>query len=276
MTRIFWKVHPDVLSILIGINDVGSRYVKNDPRSPERFEREYGHKGIQYRLENPDGNPLPADATYTVRAWVKVTDDKTHQMGIQTMLRGGQPGGGVNAAYKTVAAASGWVQLETTVMPEILAAHPGTKQLDFVIGNQNTTASAGRYLVDDVEFIYSRALYPLTVEGGAGSGEYPTGMQVAITAQTPEGKMFENWTLNGVQAADPTMPVLVFTMPVAPVTAVANYKNLPVPTASPVPTDNSNQLPATGDMSGLSIIYVYFASSLVGTAVLYRRRRTGR
>lgn len=48
------EVHPDVLSILIGINDVGSRYVKNDPRSPERFEREYRTLLDKIRADLPD------------------------------------------------------------------------------------------------------------------------------------------------------------------------------------------------------------------------------
>lgn len=198
----------------------------------------YAHKGIQFRLENADGSTLAADVSYTLRAWVKVTDDKTHEMGIHTMLRGGNPAGGVNATYKTVSAADGWVQVETTITPEDLAEHPGTLQLDFVIGNRNTTESAGSYLVDDAELIVERTEYTLTVNGGAGSGSYPAGVQVAATAQIPEGKEFVNWTAEGVEIEDNTAPVLVFTMPQGDVTLTAVYKDTepeptPKPTAEP-------------------------------------------
>lgn len=37
----FAEVKPDVVSILIGINDVWRRYDSNDPTSPEQFEKNY-------------------------------------------------------------------------------------------------------------------------------------------------------------------------------------------------------------------------------------------
>ncbi|MDR0553927.1 MAG: SGNH/GDSL hydrolase family protein [Treponema sp.] len=37
----FVAVKPDVVSILIGINDVWRRYDRNDPTSPEQFEKNY-------------------------------------------------------------------------------------------------------------------------------------------------------------------------------------------------------------------------------------------
>lgn len=50
----FAEVHPDILSILIGVNDTWRRFDQNDPCSAERFEKEYRTLLEQIRRDMPD------------------------------------------------------------------------------------------------------------------------------------------------------------------------------------------------------------------------------
>ena len=43
------------------------------------------------------------------------------------------------------------MQLEVSLTPEQLAKYEGMNKLDFIIGNKNTTESAGHFYVDDAE-----------------------------------------------------------------------------------------------------------------------------
>ena len=111
----------------------------------------YAHKGVQYRLENADQSPLRLDVNYTMKAWVKAADDTTHEMGIFVIPRGGAYSANIVPTYKEVKQADGWVQLEVSLTPEQLAKYEGMNKLDFIIGNKNTTESAGHFYVDDAE-----------------------------------------------------------------------------------------------------------------------------
>ena len=113
--------------------------------------RGYAHKGVQYRLENADQSPLRCDVNYTMKAWVKAADDTTHEMGIFVIPRGGEYSANIVPTYKQVKQADGWVQLEISLTPEQLEKYTGMKKLDFIIGNKNTTESAGHFFVDDAE-----------------------------------------------------------------------------------------------------------------------------
>ena len=113
--------------------------------------RGYAHKGVQYRLENADQSPLRLDVNYTMKAWVKAADDTTHEMGIFVIPRGGEYSANIVPTYKQVKQADGWVQLEISLTPEQLEKYTGMKKLDFIIGNKNTTESAGHFFVDDAE-----------------------------------------------------------------------------------------------------------------------------
>jgi len=111
----------------------------------------YAHKGVQYRLENADQSPLRCDVNYTMKAWVKAADDTTHEMGIFVIPRGGAYSANIVPTYKQVKQADGWVQLEISLTPEQLEKYTGMNKLDFIIGNKNTTESAGHFFVDDAE-----------------------------------------------------------------------------------------------------------------------------
>ena len=113
--------------------------------------RGYAHKGVQYRLENADQSPLRLDVNYTMKAWVKAADDTTHEMGIFVIPRGSEYRANIVPTYKEVKQADGWVQLEVSLTPEQLAKYEGMNKLDFIIGNKNTTESAGHFYVDDAE-----------------------------------------------------------------------------------------------------------------------------
>jgi len=72
--------------------------------------------------------------------------------------------------------------------------------------------------------------YAVTVENGTGSGNYPQGATVTITANNPQGRQqFSHWTTEsvGVSFADANSADTTFTMPGNVVTVVANFEPLP-------------------------------------------------
>jgi hypothetical protein len=73
------------------------------------------------------------------------------------------------------------------------------------------------------------ALYQLTVEDGEGSGIYPPGAVVPISAEALSGRVFEAWTGgDGGTFADPTMAFTTFTMPPNAATITATYLPGPI------------------------------------------------
>lgn len=71
--------------------------------------------------------------------------------------------------------------------------------------------------------------YQLTVSGGTGSGSYPTGTQVDVTADTPpDGKLFDRWTGDTAGLSSTTNASTKFTMPAKASTITASYKDAPV------------------------------------------------
>lgn len=65
-------------------------------------------------------------------------------------------------------------------------------------------------------------LWPVTVNGGTGSGEYRKGEEVTVTAGTaPQGYQFESWSAEGVELTDASAETITFTMPENPVTITA-------------------------------------------------------
>ncbi|MBC3796569.1 leucine-rich repeat protein [Acetobacterium tundrae] len=72
--------------------------------------------------------------------------------------------------------------------------------------------------------------YPLTVVGGAGSGNYGKDTTVTITAaHLDDGQYFKEWTVQqgDVILADPTAATTNFTMPGKTVEVTANYEHIP-------------------------------------------------
>ena len=69
--------------------------------------------------------------------------------------------------------------------------------------------------------------YPVTINGGEGSGTYGVGEKVTITAIVPEGRHFTGWTVDAgnVNLENPSSPTTTFTMPGQAVTITANWSD---------------------------------------------------
>jgi hypothetical protein len=70
--------------------------------------------------------------------------------------------------------------------------------------------------------------YALTVNSGAGGGNYGAGTILTVTANpAPSAQVFAGWSGPGI--ANPAVPATLFTMPAGPATLTATYSNLPAP-----------------------------------------------
>ncbi|MBR1496768.1 MAG: dockerin type I repeat-containing protein [Oscillospiraceae bacterium] len=67
--------------------------------------------------------------------------------------------------------------------------------------------------------------FDLTVEGGAGSGQYAYGDTVTVEATTPEGKHFKEWVATGIELPNNTVGSLTFEMPNNAVTLTAIFED---------------------------------------------------
>jgi len=69
--------------------------------------------------------------------------------------------------------------------------------------------------------------YHVTVNDGSGTGDYPAGSTVSISAIVPSGLQFAYWTVNSANATltDANSPTTTFTMPASAVTVTANFTN---------------------------------------------------
>lgn len=75
--------------------------------------------------------------------------------------------------------------------------------------------------------ITDREIYPLTVNGGSGSGDYAKGAEITVTADAPEGgKRFKAWMAEGITLADATANPVTLTMPAGAVTLTAIYEDV--------------------------------------------------
>lgn len=93
-----------------------------------------------------------------------------------------------------------------------------------VIYNGNATAAA------EVKFTVKPLpvpTYPVTINGGKGSGIYSMGEKVTITAIVPEGSHFTGWTVDAgnVNLENSSNPTTLFTMPDQAVTITANWSD---------------------------------------------------
>lgn len=77
---------------------------------------------------------------------------------------------------------------------------------------------------------YEDILYPVTVTGGAGGGDYAMGSSVTVTANAPaSGKRFKEWTgADGLvfTSGSATAATATFTMPAQAVTLTAVYEDI--------------------------------------------------
>lgn len=84
----------------------------------------------------------------------------------------------------------------------------------------NTSDSAARIYEIELYAYNIGTLVPLTVIGGTGSGEYPEGSEISVSATIPEGYFFRQWT---GPVADPYSVDTTVTMGSEPVTVQATF-----------------------------------------------------
>jgi len=94
----------------------------------------------------------------------------------------------------------------------------GAISIALVIGF--SMVACGDHVLDGLSSNYS-----VTVNGGNGSGSYPSGSIVIISANVPSGQQFTGWVVNtnNVVLADPSSINTSFTMPVGSVTVTATF-----------------------------------------------------
>lgn len=133
-----------------------------------------------------------------------------------------------------------------------------------VLSQAGTQKITVRYGIASTEFtvliqvaVPPAQTYTLTVTNGTGSGDYESGVEVAIVADTAEeGKMFDQWiTNNGGTFADASSTSTTFTMPACDITVTATYKDIATP---PVPTTYTINFDANGGITST-------ASMITGT-----------
>ena len=97
-------------------------------------------------------------------------------------------------------------------------ADPSALETTFVMPANNVTITAN--------YKEAAVTYPVTVKNGNGSGRYEEGATVTISADIPEGKVFDCWeTKNGVDFADKNSAKTTFTMPSYGVTVTATFRD---------------------------------------------------
>ena len=122
-------------------------------------------------------------------------------------------------------------------------------------------------------------VYSVTVTGGTGSGSFPAGTPVTISATVPSGKTFDHWTVSGATPASTTSATTTFVMPATAVTATAVFRDAPVPPVPPVPVSGGDGYSSTSSdtVSGTGLVSfgtatgitgLSFARGTAGTAVL--------
>ncbi|MFR9215358.1 MAG: InlB B-repeat-containing protein [Ruthenibacterium sp.] len=123
---------------------------------------------------------------------------------------------------------------------------PGSVQAADAVAASTVFAMPGQDVTARAEYVQ---LYPVTVKGGTGGGQYAAGDRVTLTAEVPAGHKFDGWTfspevsfLDGTNAGSATV---VFTMPEAAVTAEA-VASPQVPDKEPASPSNPAPAPGAG------------------------------
>ncbi len=123
----------------------------------------------------------------------------------------------------------GLVQGDTFTNPMITTTAkdtttPGTFDI-MISGGTLTHAESYAVTYEGAVLTVSKEMYALTVTNGSGSGTYPAGQSVTITADTRSGYEFTEWTGDaGVVFADRTARTTTLTMLDRAVSVAANYK----------------------------------------------------
>jgi hypothetical protein len=129
-----------------------------------------------------------------------------------------------NATDKSVTWESSDTSVATVTDGTVNYTGAGTATITVKTNDGNHTATAAVNVTSPV--------YPLTVIGGIGGGNYAADTQVPVEADTPDnGKVFDRWTSDsGGNFADATSAATTFTMPPNAATVTATYKDAPATT----------------------------------------------
>jgi hypothetical protein len=98
---------------------------------------------------------------------------------------------------------------------------------------------------DAEAFTVLSPLFSLSVNSGTGSGSYPSGAIIAITASNaPDGQLFDRWTGATQYVANVLVPSTVITIPAQDIAVTATYRDDPA--ADFTYTTNSGAITITG------------------------------
>lgn len=101
-------------------------------------------------------------------------------------------------------------------------------KLQIVTQRLNAGDNAGNWVQGDICPVLTKA-YPLTVIGGTGSGSYPEGTSVTISAAIPANSLFRSWTgLDGLEITEGAAGTadVTFTMPAGALTVTAVFEEI--------------------------------------------------
>lgn len=111
----------------------------------------YDHKGLMYTIPKEQ---LKAGAQYDISFQVKSGDDKNHKIGIRSIFRAEKnTGKDENNTSEYVNVGQEW----TEVSFRTPAVMENCNRIEIVMGNENTTESAGTYYIDDVKIAEASA-----------------------------------------------------------------------------------------------------------------------
>ena len=94
----------------------------------------------------------------------------------------------------------------------------------FRLSRDSVTIYATKFSIYAIGYTAASQTYTLIVNGGTGSGSYPAGTVVNISAAVPEGQQFTGWT--GAAVADPGSANTTLTMPAADTVVTANFQSI--------------------------------------------------
>lgn len=123
--------------------------------------------------------------------------------------------------------ATGLVNGDAVTLPSIFTTADGTTVGIFdIIISDAVVENAASYDItyEKGTLTVAERLFTVMVTNGTGSGSYPEGAIVTVTANDKSFYTFTGWSGAGVTFADVTAKTTTFTMPASPVTITANYR----------------------------------------------------
>jgi len=130
----------------------------------------------------------------------------------------------VDATHSTVTDANGLYTIDN-LSDGSYTVTPTLAGYSFTPAQQSVTISGANR--SGIEFTASVNTFTLTVENGTGSGPYPENESITISATTPAGKIFTNWSGDTSFIDDPNAASTTVTMPAQDITLTANFEDAP-------------------------------------------------